>query len=989
MDEGIGLVLKITQESSQARGDMAGVRADYQKSFGDFERIGVGAMRGVQNEAANLARSIPVIGQPLAGITRALFDMGQKGTQETQRLNEAIKIFDQLSQRAFVGGTARTEELGKTFQRLGVDMEDALRRPRAQFNNLITGLSQIANEEDRLGAITEIYGTRTGAVLPIIEAKIAHLQAMTAADLEAAAANEALAASEAEVGAGAAAAGGAMALLTNPVTLVAGALVAGTAVAVGAGAAIYGLSKSAADAEDSIYELHVKTGLSVESISALDVVMREMGKDVDAVAPGLVILAKNVEAANEGQAKAKKIFDDIGVSYENNEVALRGLVKRLSEIEDPGQRAAEAVKFFGRGGAEMLKVIEQSHGDFDQFIQHLRESNELMSGESVTAAHDYELKLRELDVRWESLKRRLGDEFIPHLSKLIDTLNGAGDSATKQAGAFSFLGDMINRDIDDLRHFIEYLNAYKETGDPLSAFILAGRRSAAVENRPAPTVESTTTGTGARDEIGGEDADKVREKAERDLARLNDMGLRLLEAAKRQGEKEAEERRRQIEQQIELEKKIAADSLEALNHYYDQKNKITQINESVTLDIIKRNEEDGTFTHKQAEQERLKIERDNLQERLRQLENLKALAIARNADTKTVRDYSDAIETQKALIDKFVAESSPKLQDATKEDTENRFKNTQAIVKQYEAILKYNRELEKEQGLGKNDLPDIMPGAGQVFGGKYKTPKYDNKGGYGDPTAQAGAALGVVVKDELGPPPPGLWKQFGDTVTHALGQATSAGQIMHDSLSAAFSGLAEGAGQMFSAFLTGGDKSAAAFGKVTKAALASIASQAAVNALFQVGMALASMWLNPAEAADHWLAAATFGAVAVMAGAASLAIPAGGSGASAGAISTAVGSSGSSPSSTGPSNSQDRTINVARNNGAPNPNEPRVFVVEHQHTFSFQLEKGLAGEKIHEAVKADDAQLNEALTKWLKRDYRGYGVTYNIGQAGSNRFRKV
>jgi hypothetical protein len=272
-------------------------------------------------------------------------------------------------------------------------------------------------------------------------------------------------------------------------------------------------------------------------------------------------------------------------------------------------------------------------------------------------------------------------------------------------------------------------------------------------------------------------------------------------------------------------------------------------------------------------------------------------------------DVFDALNYQIKLLGKVsetrTAEEEIIYRGATLKDTKDRLENVDAIFKQIEAQQKLD---------GLQMSPDA-PGVGGMFGGKYGEGKFKSpRGGYGN----------VLTKEQndaiFAPPPPGMWKQFKSVASDALSSVTTAGQIMGDSLGAVFSGLAQGAGQMVEAFLLGGDLSAGAFAKMAKAAIASAAAQALVNAIFEEAMGLASLGLNPAAAAGHFLAAKTFALVGVAAGAVSLAIPGGSSGASAG-VSAATSGFGSVSGSQG--GSQDRTVREARTGGSTNPYTPQ------------------------------------------------------------------
>src|SRR5207248_1268336 len=98
-----------------------------------------------------------------------------------------------------------------------------------------------------------------------------------------------------------------MAKLTSGVTLAAGAITAIAGVAIATGAAILALAKSAADSGDRIWEMHLKTGFSVLTLSALDAAAKLNGTSLESLSASLVIFDKNIEAANEGSKKQQKI----------------------------------------------------------------------------------------------------------------------------------------------------------------------------------------------------------------------------------------------------------------------------------------------------------------------------------------------------------------------------------------------------------------------------------------------------------------------------------------------------------------------------------------------------------------------------------------------------------------------------------------------------------------------------------------------------------
>lgn len=134
--------------------------------------------------------------------------------------------------------------------------------------------------------------------------------------------------------------------------------------------------------------------------------------------------------------------------------------------------------------------------------------------------------------------------------------------------------------------------------------------------------------------------------------------------------------------------------------------------------------------------------------------------------------------------------------------------------------------------------------------------------GAGAQTPESG--IGAQIKDMMG----GEEAPLKSAIT-TIGE-------FRDAATSAWSSVTQGFGDMIYAFLMGEKLSGKAFMAMAKGAIAAVAAQAAVQALFELGMGLASLWWNPPKAALHFAAAKTFAMVAAVAGLASLAIPGGG-----------------------------------------------------------------------------------------------------------------
>jgi hypothetical protein len=76
-------------DGSQSAAEITKLRALFASEFGQMGTLGTGALKGINTELTSLARSVPLVGQPLAGVTRAFLSM----QTEVPKASGEIKTF--------------------------------------------------------------------------------------------------------------------------------------------------------------------------------------------------------------------------------------------------------------------------------------------------------------------------------------------------------------------------------------------------------------------------------------------------------------------------------------------------------------------------------------------------------------------------------------------------------------------------------------------------------------------------------------------------------------------------------------------------------------------------------------------------------------------------------------------------------------------------------------------------------------------------------
>ncbi len=142
---------------------------------------------------------------------------------------------------------------------------------------------------------------------------------------------------------------------------------AGTMLSV-AGAVITGAFtlavKSSAEFGDSMDEMHERTGVATEKLSALALAVNTSGASMDSLEVAIKRAQKNLFDAANGSKAAQAAFDILGISVRNSDGSLRDAVDvmidfadKTKNMEDETTKAALAQKLFGRSGTDLLPVF--------------------------------------------------------------------------------------------------------------------------------------------------------------------------------------------------------------------------------------------------------------------------------------------------------------------------------------------------------------------------------------------------------------------------------------------------------------------------------------------------------------------------------------------------------------------------------------------------------------------------------------------------------
>jgi len=149
-----------------------------------------------------------------------------------------------------------------------------------------------------------------------------------------------------------------------------------------------------------------QTGISVEKLSQLGYAAGQSGGSLDAVGAAATKMNNFLLAAGRGSKGAQTTLADLGLTLDDlagksPDEQFKLFADKLSQIEDPGKRAALAVKVFGGAGKELLPMLSGGAAGIEALQAQSDALGVTMSTQAATAADNFG---DSLGVLWEQVK---------------------------------------------------------------------------------------------------------------------------------------------------------------------------------------------------------------------------------------------------------------------------------------------------------------------------------------------------------------------------------------------------------------------------------------------------------------------------------------------------------------------------------------------------------------------------------------------------------
>lgn len=205
------------------------------------------------------------------------------------------------------------------------------------------------------------------------------------------------------------------------------------------------LASEVAAAGDQIDKQSQVLGISRKAYQEWGYILSQNGASIETMSTAMRTLNKEYMNAKDGNKDAASAFAQLGVSVHeldqmNPEEQFEAIVKAFQKLPAGAQKSALAVKIFGRGGMQLLPLLNNSAESIDELRKKAEELGFIMSDEAVDASVEYTDALDTMQRTFNGIKYSIGAKLLPVFTKAMEKITGWAGGLKKAYDEGGFLG---------------------------------------------------------------------------------------------------------------------------------------------------------------------------------------------------------------------------------------------------------------------------------------------------------------------------------------------------------------------------------------------------------------------------------------------------------------------------------------------------------------------------------------------------------------------
>lgn len=202
---------------------------------------------------------------------------------------------------------------------------------------------------------------------------------------------------------------------------------------------------------NSLYEMSLKTGATVENLSALRYVASQTGMDFDSFGTILYRMENSLGSTGQKADNMQASLDRLHLSLntlrdERPDQAFIDIISALEEIPNRADQANIAQGIFGRGAKEMAGLFVEN---IKIMMDEAKDLGLVMSTSDAAAAHAADVGFKAFEMQVEAVAMRFASSFMPGILAVTNILRNEFQQAVGAAGGKTIDMDGVVKTIID------------------------------------------------------------------------------------------------------------------------------------------------------------------------------------------------------------------------------------------------------------------------------------------------------------------------------------------------------------------------------------------------------------------------------------------------------------------------------------------------------------------------------------------------------------
>lgn len=200
-------------------------------------------------------------------------------------------------------------------------------------------------------------------------------------------------------------------------------------IATAAGKAILELVPHVAESAIEAEKAAQRTGMSAEAYQELAFAAEQTNISADTLQHSMILLARQSFEAAHGSHEAAFAFRQLGVGVygahgqlKPTDELLGDLADRFSKMPDGVKKTALATQAFGRGGAELIPLLNKGRAGIDELRDSAESYGVVLDEDVIAAAERWEKQQKHLQAALTGLRNAIGGALLRQMGDLVEKI---------------------------------------------------------------------------------------------------------------------------------------------------------------------------------------------------------------------------------------------------------------------------------------------------------------------------------------------------------------------------------------------------------------------------------------------------------------------------------------------------------------------------------------------------------------------------------------